>query len=371
MSDSSSPFPSVPSDNSASSDSAPPARPASPPPPAGPRRPTLFGRVLSMVGVLVFGLSILLNIYLALLLGLTAGTEMGFATQVLRQGQKDQTVAVVRIEGMIDSQMADRFEYFVRVVLRKDNIRAVVLEINSPGGTVSASERIYQGVLALKDTGRTVLVSMEAVAASGGYYIAAPADEIFAQPATVTGSIGVIAMIPNIKGTLEKIGMKMHVLKSTHARAWKDQLSMYRDIEPREKAYLVEILDKMQGYFEQAVRNGRGERLETRQEEVTVSLPDGDGSRQETIQITAPFNGKIYLGEAAVDLGLVDRIGYLDDAVNRAAELAKLSRPRAVRYRIRPSLLEQFIGARQSGIQLDLGSIEEAQTPQLLMMWKE
>ena len=116
---------------------------------------------------------------------------------------------------------------------------------------------------------------MGAFAASGGYMISAPAEHIVAEPSTLTGSIGVIAQLPNISGTLDKIGMGMQVVKSTHARVWKDQLSPFRAPKDYEKQHLVDILNAYQNDFETIVRNGRGKRLVTKEEdEGSISTQD-------------------------------------------------------------------------------------------------
>ncbi len=354
----------------------PSSNPMSGPPPIPPRafaprppRRSTFRRMLSLVGCLVFVGSLVLNVYLAILVAVRF-VAPGMDTDVLRDGDSDQVVAVYAVEGLIDEEAAQTFATFTHQVSRDDNVRAVVLRVESPGGTISASESIRHRVLELKAAGKSVVVSMGGLAASGGYYISAPADEIFAEPSTLTGSIGVLAVIPNVKGTLDKIGMKVIVLKSRHAEGWKDMLSAYRTHDRRERDYLVGLLDQMQARFEQIVRQGRGEKLVTKQETYTTTVGTGSDAKQVTKKVTAPFNGKVYLAEDAQTYGLVDEIGFLDDAARKAATLAGLDRPKTVRYRSSPKLLSWLMDARAASLTVSAKTIHEIQSPQILMLWK-
>ncbi len=204
-------------------------------------------------------------------------------------------VGVVEVKGMItDSketikQMHD-FE-------ENDNVKAVVLRIDSPGGVVGPTQEIYEEVGKLTAK-KKVVVSMGSVAASGGYYIAAPADMIFANPGTLTGSIGVLMELSNIEGLLGKIGLKSYVLKSGK---FKDTGSPVRKMTEEDKAVLQSVVDSMYGQFVKAVATGR-------------KLPE------EKVRKLA--DGRVFSGEQALRLKLVDRMGNLQDAVKEAARLA-------------------------------------------------
>lgn len=344
----------------------------SPPPPPGPPRRSLFGRLMSFLGFLLFFASVILNVSLIAVLAARGVSVPGLQTETLQQGQADQTVALYRLEGVIHAEATELFTRFYRQVRDDANVRAIVLRVNSPGGTVSDSEQIHRMIADLKSRGKTVVVSMGGLAASGGYYISAGADDIFAEPVTVTGSIGVITGVLNLEKTLQKIGMKMIVLKSRHAEGWKDLMSSFRQPEDREKQYVVQLLDQMQTRFEAVVREGRGDKLRTRQETYSVRVGKGARAREETRKEIAPFNGKVYLAEAAKDYGLVDEIGYLDDALDAAAKRAGLSEPNIVLYRRHLNFLETLSGGGAKGltIRLDAQSLQEAQTPQFLLLWK-
>jgi len=181
------------------------------------------------------------------------------------------------------------------------NIKAVVLRVNSPGGSVMASEEIYRELLALRAAGKPVIVSMSTLAASGGYYISAPADEIWASPATLTGSIGIFAIIPTIDKTLGKVGVTVDGVGTTPLAG---QLRIDRPMSDDSRALLQSQIGR--GYEEFLSRVSTG-RKKTREE------------------IDAIAQGRVWAGTDAKRLGLVDELGSFDDAVKSAARRAKLT----------------------------------------------
>jgi protease-4 len=213
----------------------------------------------------------------------------------LARGEK---VAVIPVSGLIsDSEsVIDSLKRF-----GKDNsVKAVVLRINSPGGGVAPSQEIYEEVRKL-NARKPVLTSMGALAASGGYYIAAATRKVYANPGTMTGSIGVIMPFMNVKDLVEKIGLKGMTVKSGQ---FKDIGSPLRDMTPQEQALLQGVVDNVHRQFVNAVAEGRG-------------LP-----RDEVMKIA---DGRIFTGEQAKALGLVDALGNLEDAVADAARMGKIS----------------------------------------------
>ncbi len=327
-------------------------------------------RLMTYVGCLLFVFSLILNVYLIILLAVGGISTGNMSKQVLREGHSNQVVAVYSVNGIIDDEASAKFARFYREVHGDKHVQAIVLHVDSPGGTVSDSEQIHHMIKKLQAAGKKIVVSMGGVAASGGYLISAPAEEIFAIPSTITGSIGVIAQVPNVEGTMEKLGLKMLVFKSTHARGWKDQLSIFRMPERRERKWLIEILDVLQAGFEKTVRDGRGKRLVEKKEFYFTTVGKGKDARQVKIEETAPFNGKVYLAAEAMKFGLVDKIGFLDDACNRAAELAGLDEPRILHYKTRPKLFGQLFGSRTSLLEIAPKTLDEFQTPRILMLWK-
>lgn len=180
---------------------------------------------------------------------------------------------------------------------RKDNnIKAVVIRVNSPGGSAAASQEIFQAITRFKTTGRKVIVSMGDVAASGGYYVSAPADIIYANAASLTGSIGVIMQIMNYEGLFEKIGLDDVTLK---AGKYKDIGNPMRPMTDEEKAILQNILTEVHTQFKEAVMEGRG----MTQDEVNKIA-----------------TGEIWSGRQAKEKKLVDEVGSFKDALDRAAK---------------------------------------------------
>jgi protease IV len=184
--------------------------------------------------------------------------------------------------------------------LDKD-VKAVVLRVDSPGGSVMASEEIYRELLALRAAGKPLVVSMSGYAASGGYYISAPADEIWASPATLTGSIGIFAIIPTIDKTLGKIGVSVDGVGTTPLSG---QLRIDRPLGEEARALLQSQIDR--GYDEFVARVAAGRR----------KTPE---------QIDTIAQGHVWAGTDAYRLGLVDHLGPFDDAVKAAARRAKLT----------------------------------------------
>jgi protease IV len=181
-----------------------------------------------------------------------------------------------------------------------EDIRAVVMRVDSPGGSVLASENIHREIAALKAAGKPVVVSMGDLAASGGYYIAAPADEIWASPATITGSIGIFAVIPTINRTLDKVGVKVDGVGTTPLSG---SLRVDKPLSDAAKKFLQSTIEF--GYEEFLARVSAG-RKKTRE------------------QIDAVAQGRVWSGEDAQRHGLVDKLGSFDDAVKAAAKRAKL-----------------------------------------------
>jgi protease-4 len=331
-----------------------------------PKRKGWFHRFLTGLIGLVFVASLLLNFYLLALLAAQMGGPL--RTQVVRDGDVSQVVAVYEVSGVIDEEVATSFATFCRKIRDDENVQAVVLRVETPGGGVAASDQMHSLVEGLKRDGKKVVISMGGLATSGGYYISAGADRIVAEPTTVTGSIGVIMMWPVIDGTLERLGVDVVVLKSENARYWKDELGWFSAPTDYQRQHLLDMLSSMQEQFESVVRAGRGERLNLREETITIT---GENGKPTDVTVTEPFNGKVYLTDEAMELGLIDQKGYLEDAHDAAIESAALTDPKVVRYVPRKGLLGEMLSARQGGgLTLDARSLDELQTPRILLMWK-
>lgn len=215
-----------------------------------------------------------------------------------------EKVAVLPITGLIaDSETTiEQLKKFVK----DDSVKAIVIRINSPGGGVGPSQEIYEEVKKLQGK-KIVVASMGALAASGGYYIACATQKIYANPGTITGSIGVIMQFVNVQDLIGKIGVKGMVVKSG---AFKDIGSPVREMKPEEEKLLKAVVDNVHQQFVAAVSEGR--KLD----------------RGEVLKLA---DGRIFSGEQAKGLGLVDELGNLEDAVAEAGKLAKIEgEPRVV-----------------------------------------
>jgi protease-4 len=213
---------------------------------------------------------------------------------LISKGTMDK-VALVRVEGPIIEAKTVVEE--IKGYVKDSSVRAIVLRVDSPGGGVVPSQEIYNEVKKARAV-KKVVVSMGSVAASGGYYISAPADRIVANPGTITGSIGVIMVVPNLKGLLEKVGIKTEVVKSGKN---KDLASVFRGIGDEERQIIQGVMDDVHEQFIAAVAEGRKMEIDK-----TRKISDG----------------RIFSGRQAIGVGLVDEIGDLDDAVKVAGKLA-------------------------------------------------
>lgn len=222
--------------------------------------------------------------------------------QVFKLGDK---IAVVEITGIItDSKAVNKeiIEYGER-----DDIKAVILRIDSPGGGVGPSQEIYNEIKKLKNK-KKVVASMGSVAASGGYYIAVASDKIFANPGTLTGSIGVIMEFANAEELLSKIGVKGYVVKSGE---YKDIGSPIRKMKDNEKKLLQSVIDNVHEQFVQVVSENRGIKID---------------------HAKAIADGRIFTGEQAKKLNLVDELGNLQDTIDAAAKIVGIKGKPVVIY---------------------------------------
>jgi len=224
-------------------------------------------------------------------------------------------VAMVKIEGILLSS-----EHVVEELndyADDSSVKAIVIRIDSPGGGVVVSQEIYNAVKNAKKEGKKIIVSMGSVAASGGYYVAAAADKIVANPGTLTGSIGVKMEFANVEKLLEKIGIKGMVVK---AGEFKDIGSPYRDMTAQEKKLLQDVIDDVHNQFIKAVAEGR-------------NLPEAD--------VRAIADGRIFTGQQALTLKLVDQLGDLGDSIRLAGSLAGIKgKPKVIEKRKKIPFLE-------------------------------
>jgi len=252
-------------------------------------------------------------------------------------------VAVVEVEGIIVDGTAAVRE--LREHADNPTIKAVILRVNSPGGVVAPTQEIFAAIQRARKAGKPVVATLGAVAASGGYYVAAAADRIYANPGTLTGSIGVVMQMANLEGLLKKVGVEYVVVK---AGAFKDVGSFARTMSPEERKMLQALLDDVYSQFVDAVAEGRG--LERK-------------------EVLAFAEGRIYSGQQALALKMVDELGGFEDAVEAAGKLANISgRPKLLYPRKKFSfkdLLESRLGL--PGVGPLLPALSGIRTPLYLM----
>jgi protease-4 len=243
-------------------------------------------------------------------------------------------VGIVRISGTIE--IADRGESLFMntgaesVIRRLDeleknsNIKAIVVRINSPGGTVGATQEIFAKLMKVRKKNIILVASLGDVAASGGYYAASACNHIVANPGTLTGSIGVIAATPNLRGLFDKLGIRMNVIKSGK---YKDILSSFKDMTPEERALLQDMIDTTYSKFLKDVALGR-------------NMPISD------IQPWA--DGRIMTGESALSRKLIDETGSFETAIERAKEKAKLPEDAPVYEDIKSPIEQLFMSVENA-----------------------
>jgi protease-4 len=224
-------------------------------------------------------------------------------------------VGVVEVNGVISD--SKEVIGWIKSFVDDEGVKAIVLRIDSPGGGVGASQEIYREVIKARGV-KPVVASFGGVAASGGYYVACGTDKIMANPGTITGSIGVVMQFANLEELFKKIGYKGYVIKSG---AYKDVGSPFREMTPEETELLQGVIDTVHQQFIRAVAEGRKLPME---------------------KVAAIADGRIFSGEQARALGLVDELGNLEDTIDMAAKMAGIKGRPVVVYprRRKPSVLD-------------------------------
>jgi protease-4 len=264
-----------------------------------------------LLGLLVFGVLLSLFLVSIFVLSYFFGREDSLWA--------DEKIAIIEVRGVIiDPQPT--VEKLIKF-RKNEKIKAIILRIDSPGGAVGPSQEIYSEVKKAQRE-KKVLVSMGSVAASGGYYVACAADKIMANPGTITGSIGVIVESLNVEDLFRKIGLRSEVIKSGRH---KDMGSPFRKMGPEGKRLLQGVLDNVHEQFIQAVAEGRKLPLE---------------------KVRGLADGRIFSGEQARTMGLVDELGNLQDAIAMAAKMSGIKGEPEVIYpeKKRFSLLDLLLG---------------------------
>lgn len=308
---------------------------------------------------IVITLSILANGFMLLLI-IGMGVAMsasgisthddGLIETVLVDGTGARKIAVINLQGVIDAEMSNWVSRQIDHAENDSNVKAIILRIDSPGGEVGASDQIHYYISRFKQrTNKPVLAFMQSVAASGGYYAAVSCDEIMAEPTVITGSIGVIMNHMVIKDLLtEKLGIEPVTLKSGKRKDWP---SMYTETTEEEKQYLMDrIVTPAFDRFVKLVAEGRQEVL-----------------TEEEVRLLA--DGGIYSAPEALDVKLIDAIGYIDDAVYQTEQMAGISGAKVVSYKQDLSLFSILGVQSQSKINIEAEILEKLAAPRILYLW--
>ena len=310
-------------------------------------------------------LSAMFIFLIVFLVGIVAGVSAlaasiaddGVVKSVVVQEGSQSTIAVLDISGVIDGSNAEYAKQAIKDIIQNNNVRAVVLRVDSPGGSVTASDEIWHSLQQIKEANIPLIASYGGVAASGGYYISCNADYIVAQETTITGSIGVIANIMTFQDLLEKIGVKPITLIAKDSPEKSVANDVYRNWTVKDKQQVKDILDAMYSVFYSRVKQGRSHVIT-------------DAKKLEDVA-----NGSAYTSQQALKNGLIDSVGYLDDAVTIAQQRAGLTNetPTVLRFSRNTPKLGGMFGAQTNSPSIsDVKTmIQEFSMPKLMYLYNQ
>ncbi|MBI1916097.1 MAG: S49 family peptidase [Planctomycetes bacterium] len=352
-------------------------------------------RGASCLGV-AFGVSLLFNVvaFVVLLIicmgifvfkgGDTDPTPL-IERRVTGEAKATNKVAVVEVEGVLMEGLLGYAHRQIETAAKDKTVKAIVLRVNSPGGSITASDDLYHRLVQLRDgqtpgsTGKKPLVvSMASLAASGGYYISmAGKKHIYAEETTITGSIGVFAAFPNVTGLSEKIGFDMDVIKRGEVKTGG---SPFKDMTPQERAVWEDMVEEGYTRFVEVIEENRANLKGIMHKELFRKPREGikivktkDGHREEEKvkfeYVRRRADGGIFTAKEAKNHGLIDEIGYLEEAITKAAELAGLGDDyKAIRYEKPRVLLDYLLGIKadqKPAALFDPGQLSSGLTPRL------
>ena len=303
---------------------------------------------------IVIGLSVLANIALFLMLigaiALFAAGQKGvFTEEVIQAGPRSRKIVVINVRGVINDERSQEVSRQIKTARQNKRVKGLIVRVNSPGGGVSASDQIYNEIRKYRDeTAKPVVAFMEGIAASGGYYTSVACDKIVAEPTTITGSVGVIMGYLVLQELLEgKLGILPVIVKSGEKKDWPSSF------HPPTEEQLQYLQDKLiTPYYErfvQIVADGRP----------SLTLAD----------VRRLADGSIYGAKEALDEKLIDKIGYLDEAIKQVLSLAGIEEAQVVEYR-KPFSLTGFLSSHNRNIlKIDRATLYEFSTPEALYLW--
>jgi protease IV len=277
------------------------------------------------------------------------GQKDSYTENVLREGPRMTKIGVVNLEGVIGSEKSREVCRQLEMATKDNSIKALILRVNSPGGTVSGSDQIYNEIRKYRqNTNKPVVAFMSGMAASGGYYASVACDEIIAEPTTITGSIGVIMDYFVLQNLLEeKLGVQPVIIKSGLKKDWP---SLFQAPTDEQRQYIQDKLIKPTFQrFKEIVAEGRKDKL----------TPE---------DVNRLADGSIYGAQEALDEKLIDQIGYLDDAIKLACKMAGIQKAQVIEFR-KPFSLSGFLSSEsESKIKLNRAVLHELTMPEIMYL---
>ena len=342
------------------SESTPPTSPSNVPPAtpqvvyATPRSGGAAGVVLGVFAALMLAVLVAGGAFIFGLAAGAAGSSAGAVDvqndvfrRTVQRGYRETQIAIIPVEGAITDQTASEVSAAVARA-QNDNVDAVLLRVDSPGGGVTPSDRIDHDLQKLRDANIPVFASYGGISASGGVYVSARCERIMAEPTCVTGSIGVIASVITMEGLAEKIGVEANSVVATRSPEKAVANDLWRNWDEKDYAKIRKILDAAYDRFRMLVEEGRSERL------------------AEGVDFDDLCNGNVFTANEALELGLIDAIGYQEDAVAMVEQALGVNPGEAnvFRYERRPDPFEQLGLGLMSGPSIE-ERIRSAGTPVL------
>ncbi|MHC4086041.1 MAG: signal peptide peptidase SppA [Planctomycetota bacterium] len=304
---------------------------------------------------IILALSILVNIALVFMLiavvtVFATGQRDTHTEEIIQSGSRRNKIVIIKIEGIIDGLQAKSVRSQLKRARKDSRVKGLIISVNSPGGTISGSDQIYNEIRKFRvETSKPVVAFMQGMAASGGYYASVACDKIIAEQTTITGSIGVIFGHFVLQQLMEeKLGVQPVVIASGSKKTW---LSMFKPFEEEQRQYVQDrLIDPAYERFVEVVAQGR------------ASL--------DVNEVKEVADGGIYVAKEALKQKLIDDVGYLDDAIELVQKIAQIDKALVVEYR-RPFSLAGFLTLRSKKniLQFDRAMMYELSTPQLLYLW--
>lgn len=324
-----------------------------PPAPA----PGKKGTVWKVLWAIATAFSVLANIMMFfILIGVVfvfasgASRDRQFVEKVVEDGPRTTRIAIVSVNGIIDERNADEVYRQIKAAREDRTVKGLIIRINSPGGTLSGSDQIHNEILKYRTEKRKPVVAfMQGVAASGGYYSSVACETIIAEPTTITGSIGVIMSYLVLQQLLEeKLGIQPIVVKGGEKKDWPSSFQ-----KPTEEQLL---------YMQERIITPAYERF------VKIVIEGRKGVLQED-EIRQLADGSIYWADQAVEKKLIDKIGYLKDAIKEVKSQAGIEKAQVIEYQRTFSLADILSAQAKARPQIDKKLLYELSVPQVLYLW--